>query len=77
MARKIKNPGVQKTSTFASEQPILNRDTFAKISEVQGIRLSDEMKQAFAEFDRRRLPAVERRRRHYSSVQAGGELAMS
>jgi hypothetical protein len=46
----------------AAEQPVLGRDAFAKISEVEGIRLTDDMKQAFAEFDRQGLSPAERRR---------------
>jgi hypothetical protein len=41
---------------------VLGREAFAKISEVENIRLTDDMKQAFAEFDRQRLPPDERRR---------------
>jgi hypothetical protein len=40
----------------------LGRKAFAKISEVENIRLTDEMKQVFAEFDRQRLSPDERRR---------------
>ena len=42
--------------------PALGRETFAKISEVEGIRLSNEAKQTFADFDARGLPAAARRR---------------
>lgn len=41
--------------------PRLTREEFAKISEVEGLRLSDPMKQAFADFDRRGLSSEERR----------------
>jgi type II restriction/modification system DNA methylase subunit YeeA len=41
--------------------PRLTREEFAKISEVEGLRLSDPMKQAFADFDRRGLSPKERR----------------
>src|SRR6185295_16068979 len=41
--------------------PRLTREEFAKISEVEGLRLSDPMKQAFADFDRRGLSPEERR----------------
>lgn len=41
---------------------ILGRDAFAKISEVEGIRLSEEAKRMFAEFDARGLPPEARRR---------------
>jgi len=41
--------------------PRLTREEFAKISEVEGLRLSDPMKQAFADFDRRGLSPEQRR----------------
>ncbi|HEV7877919.1 class I SAM-dependent DNA methyltransferase [Bradyrhizobium sp.] len=41
--------------------PRLTRAEFAKISEVEGLRLSKPMQQAFADFDRRGLSAEERR----------------
>ncbi|MEA2889199.1 MAG: hypothetical protein QOD11_3559 [Bradyrhizobium sp.] len=41
--------------------PRLTREEFAKISEVEGLRLSDPMQQAFADFDRRGLSPKERR----------------
>lgn len=40
----------------------LGRDSFAKISAVEGIHLSPDMRQAFREFDRRGLTGAERRR---------------
>ena len=45
-----------------ADRPLIGREAFAKISEVEGIRLSDEAKWMFEEFDRRKLPAEERRR---------------
>ncbi|CAN5473031.1 class I SAM-dependent DNA methyltransferase [soil metagenome] len=39
----------------------LTREEFAKISEVEGLRLSDEMNEAFVDFDRRKLTAEQRR----------------
>jgi type II restriction/modification system DNA methylase subunit YeeA len=45
-----------------TEAPALGRAAFAKISEVEGIRLSDDMKQAFVQFDREGLPHEKRRR---------------
>jgi hypothetical protein len=42
--------------------PRLTREEFAKISEVEGLRLSEPMKQAFKDFDRRGLSPDERRR---------------
>jgi hypothetical protein len=41
--------------------PGLTREEFAKISEVEGLRLSEPMQQAFADFDRRGLSSEERR----------------
>ena len=41
---------------------IVGREAFAKISEAEGIRLSDEAKAMFAEFDRLKLTAEERRK---------------
>ena len=41
--------------------PRLTREEFARISEVEGLRLSEPIKQAFADFDRRGLSAEERR----------------
>jgi len=42
-------------------RPVIGRRQFGKISAVEGIRLSDEMKRAFAEFDRAGLSAKRRR----------------
>jgi type II restriction/modification system DNA methylase subunit YeeA len=53
---------------FAEEAPepeqgaTLGREQFAKISEVEGVRLTDAGKEALTEFDRKGLPAEERRR---------------
>jgi hypothetical protein len=46
----------------AEPSPRLTREEFAKISEVEGIRLTDDMKAAFADFDARKLTPEERRR---------------
>jgi hypothetical protein len=52
----------QTTKVAASaEQPIVGRKEFAKISEVEGMRLSDDMKRMTADFDRRGLSPEERR----------------
>jgi type II restriction/modification system DNA methylase subunit YeeA len=56
---KDKN-GDEDTSEQA-KAPRLTREEFAKISEVEGLRLSEPMKQAFADFDRRGLSPEERR----------------
>lgn len=54
--------GKEDRAPQSSNGPRLTRDEFAKISEVEGLRLSDTMRQAFADFDRRALPHEERRR---------------
>ena len=41
---------------------VIGREAFARISEVEGIRLSDEARAMFAEFDRLKLSNEERRR---------------
>ena len=41
---------------------VLGRDSFARISAVEGIHLTREMKRDLREFDRKRLSAAERRR---------------
>jgi hypothetical protein len=51
-----------KKEGYESVRPLITRDAFAKISEVEDIRLSDEGREIFAEFDRRGLSAEERRR---------------
>ena len=46
----------------ARESFTIGREGFAKISAVEGVRLSDDMKQAFREFDSKGLSPEERRR---------------
>src|SRR2546430_11540646 len=46
-----RDPTSEPEAAEASVTFALGREMFAKISEVEGIRLSDEAKQAFAEFD--------------------------
>jgi len=46
----------------ARESFTIGREGFAKISAVEGIRLSDDMEKAFREFDSKGLSAEERRR---------------
>ena len=41
---------------------VLGRDSFARISAVEGIHLTREMKRDLREFDRKGLSATERRR---------------
>ena len=45
----------------ARESFTIGREGFAKISAVEGVRLSDDMKQMFREFDSKGLSAEERR----------------
>lgn len=45
------------------ESFILGRDSFAMISAVEGVRLSEETRREFREFDRKGLSASQRRRR--------------
>jgi hypothetical protein len=45
------------------KRPLVSREAFARISEVEGVRLSDEARKMFAEFDRQGLSAEERRQR--------------
>ncbi len=55
MAKTLKPPSKMKAGY------VLGRTGFAKISAVEGIRLSSDMEQRFSEFDRRGLSASERR----------------
>jgi hypothetical protein len=55
-------PRKLKHSVEGTERPLVGRDAFAKISAVEGIVLSEEAKEALADFDRRKLTAAERRR---------------
>jgi hypothetical protein len=41
---------------------VVSRDAFAKISEVEGIAITDDIKRTMAEFDRLGLSPEERRR---------------
>jgi hypothetical protein len=57
----MKKQNMPRTSE-TDDRPVLDRETFAKISEVEGIRLTDDMREAMAEFDRQGLSPAERRR---------------
>jgi hypothetical protein len=46
----------------AATAVVIGRERFARISAVEGIELSQEMKQRAVDFDRRGLSGVERRR---------------
>jgi hypothetical protein len=52
----------KKKSGRTRESFTIGRVGFAKISAVEGIQLSDDMEQAFREFDSKGLAAEERRR---------------
>jgi hypothetical protein len=54
---------------------VLGRSRFSKISEVEGIRLSESMKRAFAEFDRKGMSAAERRRDIIRRFKGGGSTS--
>ena len=43
-------------------KPLIGREEFARISEVEGISLGEDARRLFVEFDRRKLSAEERRR---------------
>ena len=61
------------TNGRARESFTIGREGFAKISAVEGVRLSDDMKQMFREFDSKGLSAEERRReivRRYGKKRA-------
>lgn len=56
-----------------SQQPTLTREQFAKISEVEGVVLTPEMKKTFAEFDRKKLTPAERREAIIERFGRGGK----
>jgi len=53
--------------------PTVSRRAFEKISEMEGVRLTDEMKDMFAEFERRKLPHDARRRAIVSRFKGPGK----
>jgi hypothetical protein len=55
------------------ERPVLARDAFAKISEVEGIKLTKDMKRTLAEFDRQKLSPEARRRAIIGKFKRAGE----
>ncbi len=57
-----RNSGVSPVRSKADEQFVLSRGGFAKISAVEGIHLTPEMKRDMRDFDRKGLSAAERRR---------------
>jgi len=62
VARDSGASAARSKAATAGKRFALGRDSFAKISAVEGIRLTREMKQDFREFDRKGLSAAERRR---------------
>lgn len=62
MSSAPKNARYRARSAGAAESFTIGREAFAKISAVEGIRLSAEVEEAFREFDRKGLSAEERRR---------------
>jgi hypothetical protein len=53
---------MRRASLKGRAHPLLSREEFAKISEVEGMRLTEDMKRTRAEFHRLGLPPEERRR---------------
>jgi hypothetical protein len=72
---KTPKPGRhQGAQGIASAKPlVVGRKTFEKISEVEGIRLTKEMKTMMAEFDRKKLPHDARRRAIIGKFKRAGE----
>jgi len=60
-------------SAAPSKTLVVGRKSFAKISEVEGIRLTSEMKKTMAEFDRKKLPHDARRRAIIGKFKRAGE----
>ena len=63
---------VKRRRVRASEDFTIGRSDFAKISAVEGIRLTEAMAAEFREFDRKRLTPDQRRRaisRRYGKVR--------
>ncbi len=52
---------------------VLGRKTFEKISEVEGIRLTSDMKRTMADFDRKKLSSEARRRAIINKFKRAGE----
>ena len=47
----MQNDGKESSERKSKDEPRLTREEFAKISEVDGLRLSDSMREAFEDFD--------------------------
>jgi hypothetical protein len=58
----VKSTSQSAQGRAAKRGPVIGRERFAKISAVEGVRLTPAMRRRAAEFDRRGLPADERRR---------------
>jgi hypothetical protein len=71
---KRKSLGRDRAKSASPSRPvIIGRKSFAKISEVEGIRLTGDMKKMMAEFDRKRLPNDARRRAIIGKFKRAGE----
>lgn len=55
----------------AKAGPVIGRDRFGKISAVEGIELTNDMKKRAADFDRRGLSAEQRRREIVRAYRKG------
>jgi hypothetical protein len=60
-------------SAASSKTLVIGHKSFAKISEVEGIRLTGDMKKTLAEFERKKLPHDARRRAIISKFKRAGE----
>ena len=67
--KKIASP--RKLGRRAKTGIVIGRERFAKISAVEGIELTHDMKKRAAEFDRRGLSGAERRRNIMKAYRKG------
>ena len=65
--------GFAEEAPETTEEAILGREQFAKISEVEGIQLSEAATEALAEFDRKGLSPEERRRAIIGRFKTAGK----
>ncbi len=61
-SRAADTAGRKGPETAPATGPLLGRELFGRISAIEGIRLDEETREVFAEFDRKGLSAEERRR---------------
>jgi hypothetical protein len=72
--KKSKSAGRRTSKTAAlSGRLSVGRKTFEKISAVEGINLTDDMKKTLADFDRRKLSPDARRRAIFNKFKRAGE----